>query len=387
MIRPALFLFVALTLSACPGRVDSDMMSPEEDMPAPDIISTPDASPDLPAPVLDETPDVPEPPIEDTSPDLPVEEDMPAEEDMAPDMPEEMDTPPDMPEPPRQPMVVGVGGWGFRASTTDGVTWSEQGNPPGGDDHTPDLLRGVGFGDGTFLAVGGDRNSMIMRSTDGVTWQEDMHPAGSQWLGGVAWDGGVWVAAGGVGSNMRSTDDGLTWTQNSEYFSHAARAVAAGNGVFVAVGDQGLIAVSRDAGLTWTEHNQPGSGFGSVAYGAGHFVAVGARWMNPGFETHCVVSADAATWTPCPMTSDRFGAVSAADGHLIVGMSQGIAVTSDGVNWTTHEGDYPERVAGRGMTWIGESYGQRWSSTAVDAGWSGMRYERGFRAMVGGWVR
>lgn len=387
-MRLTLFTLAALALTGCPGNINSDMMPPAEDMPAPtpDVITLPDIAPDLPA-EMDATPDVPEPVLEDASPDLPPEEDMP-EMDMAPDMPEEMDTPPDMPAMPEgRPMVVGVGNWGLRASTTDGVTWTEIGSPPGGNDHTPDLLRGVGFGNGTFLAVGGNQNSMIMRSTDGVTWQEDMHPGGRQWLGGVAWDDGVWVAAGGVGTNMRSTDDGVTWTQHPNNFSRAARAMAAGDGVFVAVGDQGLIAVSRDAGLTWTEHIQPGSGFGSVTYGAGHFVAVGARWMNPGFETHCVISADATNWTPCPLTSERFAAASFADGHLIIGMAEGIAVSSNGVDWTTHMGSYPSRVAGHGMSWTGERNGARWSSTMLESGWTSMRYERGFRAMIGGWVR
>src|SRR5204863_5090657 len=63
-------------------------------------------------------------------------------------------------------MAVVVGYGGRRVSSTDGVTWEnfQQLNPNGGDD--ADLLRGVAFGGGTFVAVGGS----TFTSPDGVVW-------------------------------------------------------------------------------------------------------------------------------------------------------------------------------------------------------------------------
>jgi hypothetical protein len=289
-------------------------------------------------------------------------------------------------EPTRRPMFVGVSSWGYRASSQDGATWHELGDPPGGDDHTPNLLRAVGFGQGTFIAVGGDRNAMVMRSTDGETWQEDLHTTGNQWMGGVAWGDGVWVAAGGVGQNMRSTDDGLTWTLNEARLPGAARAVGFGDGAFVAVGDGGMIAVSRDGGVSWTDRSPGGVNLGSVAWGADTWVALGSRWNGGGFDTQCVTSTDAVTWSPCPLTSERFRSVTAADGRLVVSMDGAIAHTTDGATWTRVDGDFPGRLGHSLGAWVGESSGRRWRSTALDSGWTSERFERGFRDMATGWV-
>ena len=63
--------------------------------------------------------------------------------------------------------LVTVGNWGLRGAGLDG-DWNVCGNPSTGNDHSPDLLRGVDYYDGVFIAVGGDRNSMVMRSVDGI---------------------------------------------------------------------------------------------------------------------------------------------------------------------------------------------------------------------------
>src|SRR6185295_14802058 len=103
--------------------------------------------------------------------------------------------------------------------------------PTGGDDN--DLFRGVGFGEGRFVAVGGSSVALTRVSTDGVNWADG--GTANAWLGGAAFTGSVWIAAGGNGLRVRSTDHGMTWTNPAGYQAIHYRAIAAGPGRAVAV--------------------------------------------------------------------------------------------------------------------------------------------------------
>lgn len=286
-----------------------------------------------------------------------------------------------------QRIVVGVGNWGHRGMTIDGERWMEVMNdpPPDGNDHTPDLLRGVGYGDGMFVAVGGDANGMIMTTVDGVNWDEDLFPQGDGWLGDVAYLDGIWVAVGGNGVVVRSIDGGVEWTENEERLDSPGRTIIAAEGKFVAAGDGGSIAVSTD-GLTWDQMYDP-SGLGlRIAHGQDTFVGFASQWNGADFDTACTVSGDAVDWAPCPVSSSSFGTPAAGQGAIVVQVDDGYAVTTDGAQWNTVQGDLPSRLVYGDGVWVGTSYMRRWHAPSYEGPWGDFEHPDGFRDLTAGVV-
>ncbi|MBX3269496.1 MAG: hypothetical protein KF729_04515 [Sandaracinaceae bacterium] len=280
------------------------------------------------------------------------------------------------------PVWVGAGPWGLRSSTRDGDAWETIANPAQADDHTPDLFRAVAVGGGVIVAVGGDRNSRIDRSLDGVRWEEDLHPAGTQWLGGVAYLDGLWVAGGGVGEVVRSTDGARTWERGGRAPS-AVRAIAAGDGRFVAVGDGGMIAVSSD-GLAWDDRTRAGSlRFSQVAHHAGTWLVAGSEWNGGGFDTECFVSTDTITWTPCPFDGGAIRGVFVTDGRLFVAHASGHEHTRDGARWERGAAQIPAHVFLADGRWVGAEDDRRYAGASLDA-LAQTRADRGFRAFAWG---
>ena len=295
----------------------------------------------------------------------------------------------DLPDLAAGPTWVGVGSFGRRAVTVDGAEWFDQAGPDGPDDHTPDLLRNVAYGDGLFVAVGGDANAMIMTSTDGVRWTEDVFPEGNGWLGGVTYVDGVWVAAGGNGDVVRSTDGGDTWGYvDSGFFTHVRDMTTFGSRV-IGVGDGGLIVYSDDQGQTWMDASPGGIGMNAVAGGHGIVVAVGASWNGGGFDSVCHLSTDGASWSPCaffdnttlPVSDVAFG-----DGILVISAGfEGSYRTINGTDWTFHATGMPDSLAFTGDRWVGHAWQSRWTAVDLDD-WTTAREQPNLRAIVGGVV-
>ena len=290
-------------------------------------------------------------------------------------------------EPAGVPLWLGVGNWGYRSWSSDGVTWQTEQNRATPSDHSPDLLRDVAWGNGYFVAVGGDQNSMVMRSADGASWEEDLHPAGAgQWMGAVAYGAGRWVAVGGVGRVMISDDDGATWIDNDATLPSAGRGVAYAEGHYVAVGDGGLVAVSSD-GVSWDDHTRPDSvGLGGVAFGHGTWVVLGSSWNGSGFDTNCFASTDTTTWSPCPFSSARYDGIVYTDGRLIVAVQDGYEASDDGQTWTHGDVDVPAQAFRGGDLWVGAQSEQRFSGDTLETLVQTETAERGFNGFAMGWV-
>jgi hypothetical protein len=238
----------------------------------------------------------------------------------------------DAPEPdgalPGTPILVAVGYGQRRAHSFDGVAWEmEEVTPDGGDDD--DLFRGLTFGGGRFVAVGGSTAALTAISTDGITWT----PGGSAgaWLGDVAWNGEVHVAAGGNGLRVRSTDGGASWIDPAGYQAIHYRSVAYGEGVVVAVGHTyeggtvGVIATTAD-GVDWDEPRRSGPPLGSIAYGAGVFVASGASGL-------VATSSDGVEWSDQTIGDGAAGVIFTGAEFVLSGEA-GIHTSPDGLDWT-----------------------------------------------------
>ena len=231
------------------------------------------------------------------------------------------------------PIAVAVGYGRRRVSSVDGSHWTLiEKTPNGGDDN--DLFRGVTYGNGRFVAVGGSTVSLTQISTDGMNWIDG--GTGTAWLGGVAWNGTVFVAAGGNGLRLRSTDNGATWTNPAGSQAKHYRAVAFGAGQVVAVGhtydksgpnntDVGVIVSTAD-GLQWTERRAAGETFGSIAYGNGIFVA-----STDG--TTVATSTDGITWVD-QVVGTGSGGICFTGSEFVLWRNSGTYRSSNGTVWT-----------------------------------------------------
>jgi len=184
------------------------------------------------------------------------------------------------------------GSWAWRPyeppGTPAGVNWSPASSG------TTQTLRGVGYGNGLFVAVGD--SGTILTSPDGSTWTSRASGTTNP-LYGVAWGGDKFVAVGGSGTILTSPD-GINWTSQNSGTTQNLFGVSYGGGQFVAVGASGTILTSPD-GITWTSRTAANSlDLRGVAYGGGKYVAVGGKYADfPDWYSTIQVSNDGVNWT------------------------------------------------------------------------------------------
>jgi hypothetical protein len=282
-------------------------------------------------------------------------------------------------------LIVSVGSWGFRGRSSDAASWTYCGNASTGNDHSPDLLRNVGYGAGVFIAVGGDMNGMVMRTLDGEHWQEDVHPKDAckgegypssctNWMGAVAYDAGVWIAGGGNGALMRSMDGGQTWTGLHPGFPEKhIRALRGGSGRVVAGTDGGWLAVTKNNGDAWTIlktlwPSAPSSAVLQIAHGAGTFVAYSQEDV-PSAQRACFVSSDAGdAWQACA-DEVRASLSFVYDGaRWVAPVSGGYATSPDAKSWTQHTAsNVPSHLLFDGTGWFGRNGTSMYRGASLDA--------------------
>lgn len=248
------------------------------------------------------------------------------------------------------PVFVAAGYGGRRMRSLDGVAWTDDVviDPNGGDDEN--LLRGIGFGNGLFLAVGGG----VFTSADGATWALSAFNPDS-FISDAVYANGIWVIAGGNGLRARSIDDAQTWVDMAPYYAGHYRDIAVGNGVFVAVGHTygdstvGLISTSTD-GATWTEPQTEGESLSAISFGNGIFVAVGALGR-------VAVSIDGAQWADATYGTENRGSVSFVNGEFVIPNGAGLAHAADGQAWQALDNTAPSFMAYAAGTYAGFSWG------------------------------
>jgi hypothetical protein len=210
------------------------------------------------------------------------------------------------------------------------------------------ILRDVECGPGRCVAVG---DGFAYVTTKPNEWVGQEH--GMSWFGGVAYGDGWYIAAGGNLAISRSRD-GLAWepdrwqeiralvgsrNEDSDHF----RGIGYGNGRFVAVGEKtvagspypiGLVVTSADQGATWVRATLPnGAGLQGVGHGPSGFVAVG-------YGGRRIRSTDGLHWdndVADPALASLRGAIF-ADGKYIASGDNGFAISTTGAagTWTQH---------------------------------------------------
>jgi hypothetical protein len=258
-------------------------------------------------------------------------------------------------------VAVGYGGRRMR-SIDDGRTWSDDQSlePNGGDDM--DLLRTVTFGAGKFIAAGWQ----TFASPDGRTWST--LPATHQnWFGALAFADPLWVAVGGYGMRLTSSDavtwmdhsidttaahahgclvftqapvrrfvacndngarsyssDGAMWVYASGALDVRSSQLATGAGVVVGI-DGAEVALSRDAGQTWRHTATLDSTGGGLVFAQGHFSYLATDAVY--------TSTDGSTWERHVATGVRPSSLAYGHGtYVAVGAHQWHR-SPDGIVW------------------------------------------------------
>lgn len=175
-----------------------------------------------------------------------------------------------------------------------------------------------------FVAVGG--SGARIRSTDaGVNWT-DYQTGGTDALYGIAYGNNYYVAVGYANGRRRSLD-GKTWT-NAAGGGTTMNGIAFGNGYFVAVGNGGRRIRTTD-GVGWADEVTGGNTLRGVAYGNGVFVAVGdgaTIWRS---------TDTGLSWTDVSPATQNLYSVAFGNNVFVAVGNSGVRIRSvnNGVNW------------------------------------------------------
>ncbi|MEJ2684336.1 MAG: hypothetical protein P8Z71_08070 [Candidatus Sulfobium sp.] len=206
-----------------------------------------------------------------------------------------------------------------------------------------DALRGVAYGNGTFVAVG-DYGS-VLTSPDGMNWTVRVTKSFYQ-LKGITYGNGMFVAVGDYGLILTSPD-GVNWIDRFAGTIGSLKGVTYGDGLFVAVGTNGAVVTSFD-GINWSAGGISGIpdyyDLTGVAYGNGTFVSIGDVFGYPGLLSSysiVVTSPDGVNWTSVKSGGYYYGVAFGNGTFVIAGVANyGIILTSpDGKMWTTRATD------------------------------------------------
>ena len=239
-------------------------------------------------------------------------------------------------------VAVDDGGGVFTSS--DGLAWAQQSSG------TTSPLFGLAYGDGKFVAVGGQNQSLTILSSDDTTnWSvQTLTGSTGYCLRGVAFGNGTWVAVGDPGYDRAPvyvSSNALDWTDRSvTVFPYLGfKAVTYGPAGFSAVGDgyenRPPVLYSPN-GIDWTQVGVSNSWYlylSAVCASNGKLVAAGKTYYLGNYVPAITTSTNGTNWSSpssLPPASAFSGIAASGAGFLAVGSSGTLAASPDGVNWS-----------------------------------------------------
>jgi hypothetical protein len=256
-------------------------------------------------------------------------------------------------------LFVAVGNERHLLTSPDAVNWTDRSAnlPPGAE-----YLGDVTWTGNRFVAAGLDG---IAISTDGVAWTlvdtgsyiavgssgtivvavalngYATSPTGDMWTprsfpfapgvgygaATVSFGSGRWLV-GGVGGLLRTSSDGLAWTNRTLPRSRSNISVAPGAPGFCATARYGGAATSPD-GASWSDTLGPADSPGDLLWTGSRFVSVSYPQGGAHFQTSVdCASWTTASWSPPAGTSQAYFFAAAEGASLLVAV--GMRITSSG---------------------------------------------------------
>lgn len=174
-------------------------------------------------------------------------------------------------------------------------------------------------------------------------WVSKGTPGYQPQITGLAYGDNMYVAVGRYGSGpasmaIWSSTDAITWVtraqyQNGQYFN----AVAFGNGHFVAVGDYGYVLNSTD-GITWVSRSSSWAG-NQTSTGQVMTVVFGdSKFVISGYNGYTNYSSDGSSWSSGNTITGGSASVTLGYGNNVYMAVSGSTVyktSTDGITWTT----------------------------------------------------
>jgi hypothetical protein len=223
---------------------------------------------------------------------------------------------------------------GWRSMTSgDAKSWTDHGANIG------QWLGAVVYAKNTYVAVGG--YGMRAVSTDGVTWTDHSidtiatHAGDALVYADVM--GGLFVSANDNGARSYSSD-GMTWTYAMGASGATTTHLAFGNGIFLGVG--GTAVVTSTDGANWTLGAALPASADGLVFGGGHFTAVASGRV--------FTSQNGASWKDNPVANLPSGPLAYGDGTYVLATNTELRRSSDGIAW-----DPPyNQGSANGFSWV-----------------------------------
>jgi hypothetical protein len=220
----------------------------------------------------------------------------------------------------------GVGGQHMAGSSRTGTTWTKtsKGSQTGFSYNTGNII--IAFGNGTFVAAtdqGYFSWCELSQAWGSYSYQtvwftacDPAQPLGSFVANAISWTGNQFVVVGSGGKIGASTD-GKTWTSQTSGVAAALKGVAGTGTVTVAVGETGTI-LSSD-GVTWTARSAPGGFTGSL----NAVIWAGDRFVAAGEGGKIIHSTDGVTWNDAAASGSAGINGLAWNGNVLVAVGDG----------------------------------------------------------------
>jgi hypothetical protein len=223
---------------------------------------------------------------------------------------------------------VAVGVDGTVLTSSDGGKWATQSS------HTTDNLFGVACNGELYVCIG--TNGTIVTSPDAIHWTAQTSGV-TDGLVDVKWAQNQFIAAGENGTILTSPD-GVTWTARDSHAKQRLYGIAWNGTLLVIVGDPGAIVTSAD-GITFTRRAfvMP-VWFHRLVWAKTQFVGatndlISSVTQAMGGRADILTSPDGVTWTPHPSHNAVRMVGIAWNGRLLVAAGDTIDQSADGQSW------------------------------------------------------
>jgi len=207
----------------------------------------------------------------------------------------------------------------------------------------------------------GSATDSIATSQDGSSWLLGSVGFTDNW-NAIAVDGEGSIILIGENFNIRSADNGATWS-NDDPLPQVERAwnlAEYGNGIFVTIDNEvGDVAVSTNAGIEWTIYTNaiPNYNWTDLTYGNGRFVAIAPPSDSTDQITRVAISFDGVSWQENAIEIGDYEYVSYGAGVFIAtGSGFTVAKSQSGIYWKTVQDDSSEYTLTESSTWKNSAY-------------------------------